>query len=492
LSKLLIANRGEIATRIARSCRKLGISPCGIYSEADKNSLHVKYCDEAINIGGMTPVESYLRIEKVLDAVKKLGCDLVHPGYGFLAESAEFSETCEKNGITFVGPSSKTLRLSGDKVRAREIASKFAPIVEGKEISMHDEAVSLAEKIGFPLIIKAVKGGGGRGLRIVNTYQELQNAFASSKNEASISFGSDRVYIEKYIQNPRHIEVQIIGDKSDVIHLSERECSVQRRHQKLIEETPSPALTPEIRNKLTKIAVSIAKKMAYTNAGTVEFLYKDGKFYFMELNSRIQVEHPITEMVTGIDIVEQQIHVSTSKGLTIKQTDVKTKGHALECRINAEHPVTFVPHVGTIKEFDPPKEEGVRVDTAMFAGYSIPSFYDSLISKLICFGNNRNEAIEKMIRSLSSFRISGIPTTIPFHVSALRDKRFLEGNYDTSFVNQLKYFSSKEGEIAAALFLVIPKKLHFLPKNKLDLWDRSRFDWSKDDQHIDPFFEWNK
>ncbi len=492
MSKLLIANRGEIATRIARSCRKLGISPCGIYSEADKNSLHVKYCDEVVSIGGLTPVESYLCMGKVIDAIKKLGCDLVHPGYGFLAESAEFSETCEKNGITFVGPSSKTLGLSGDKVRAREVASKFAPVVEGKEISMYDEAVSLTEKIGFPLIIKAVKGGGGRGLRIVNTYQELKNAFASSKNEASISFGSDRVYIEKYIQNPRHIEVQIIGDKSDVIHLGERECSVQRRHQKLIEETPSPALTPEIRDKLTKIAVAIAKEMAYTSAGTVEFLYKDGGFYFMELNSRIQVEHPITEMVTGIDIVEQQIHVSTSKGLTIKQTDVMPKGHAIECRINAEHPVTFVPHVGTIKEFDPPKEDGVRIDTAMFSGYSIPSFYDSLISKLICFGNNRREAIEKMMRSLSSFRISGIPTTIPFHLSALRDKRFLDGNYDTSFVDQLKYFSSKEGEIAAALFSVIPKKFHFLPKNKLDLWNSSRFDWSNEDQHNDPYFGWNK
>ena len=492
MSKLLIANRGEIVTRVAKSCRKLGISPCGIYSEADKNSLHVNYCDETVNIGGMTPSESYLCIEKIINAIKKLECEYVHPGYGFLAENAEFAESCEENGITFVGPSANTLRLSGDKVKARQIASNFVQVVEGKEISTDDEAFSFAREIGFPLIIKPAKGGGGRGLRIVNTLQELKDAFRSSKSEASLSFGSDRVYVERYVQNPRHIEVQIIGDKSNVIHLGERECSVQRRHQKLIEETPSPALTTEIRDKLTKTAILIAKEMAYTNAGTVEFLYKDQKYYFMELNSRIQVEHPITEMVTGIDIVEQQIHISTSNGLTIKQTDVRSKGHAIECRINAEHPITFVPYVGTIEEFEPPRTRGVRIDTAMLSGYSIPPFYDSLISKIICFGNSRNEAIEKMIRSLSAFRISGIPTTIPFHVSALKDKRFLEGKYDTSFVDQLKYFSLKEGEIAAALFSIAPKRIQFVSNDKLDPWDKSRFEWRIENQHLDPFFGWNK
>lgn len=302
--KVLIANRGEIVIRIARTCRKLGVNPCGIYSDADKNSLHTKHCEETINIGGSMPSESYLRVDKIIDAAKRLGCDLIHPGYGFLSESSKFAELCKKEGLVFVGPPLAAMDFSGDKVRARKIASKVAPIIDGEEISNENDAVNLAEKIGYPVILKAVEGGGGRGLRIVKSSEELNKALISSKNEAQISFGSDRIYIERYIENPRHIEVQILADNVNVIHLGERECSIQRRHQKLIEETPSPALTKEMRNVITETATAVMKEIRYQNAGTVEFLFKDGKFYFMEVNARIQVEHPITEAVTGVDIVE--------------------------------------------------------------------------------------------------------------------------------------------------------------------------------------------
>ena len=393
---------------------------------------------------------------------KKLGCDLIHPGYGFHAENPKFPEICKKEGLIFIGPSHEAMSISGDKVMARRIASKVAPVVDGEEISNESDAVNLADRLGYPVILKAAEGAGGRGLRIVKSSQELKEALKSSKNESIISFGSDRVYIEKYVENPRHIEVQILADgKSNVIHLGERECSIQRRHQKLIEETPSTALTKETRNRITFIAIAIMKEIGYENAGTVEFLFKDGKFYFMEVNARIQVEHPVTEAVTGVDIVEQQLNIALGNGLPIKQQDIKPKGHAIECRINAEHPISFVPFPGTIKKFTPPEEDGVRIDTALYAGYTIPTFYDSLIAKLICFGNDRSEAIEKMKRSLLSFRISGIPSTIPFHISALHDRRFVEGSYDTSFINEMKSFSSKEGEIAEQLYQCSQRGLNF-------------------------------
>lgn len=474
---MLIANRGEIVIRVARSCNKLGFEPCGIYSDADIDSLHLKSCREAVKIGGRLPSESYLRMDKVIEAGKKMGCDLIHPGYGFLAENLEFSKLCEKEGFIFIGPSSAALKLSGDKVKAREVASDIAPILPGKEVSTESEALSLAGKIGYPIILKAVKGGGGRGLRIVKSQDELNQAFTSSKNEAMMSFGSSRLYIEKYLENPRHIEVQILGDHSKVIHLGERECSIQRRNQKLIEETPSPALTNELRQRITETAIKIMKKMQYNNAGTVEFLFKEGSFYFMEVNSRIQVEHPITEQVTGIDIVEQQLRIATGEGLQIKQEDIRSRGHAIECRINAEHPIGFVPFSGKITKFTPPKDKDVRIDTALYSGYLIPPFYDSLVAKLICFGDNRSNAIKKMREALISFRISGIPTTIPFHVSALNDERFIQGNYDTSFVEELKFFSSRDGEIAAAIFSQLPKKVQFLKRESaVDPWARSRFD----------------
>ena len=478
---MLIANRGEIVLRVARTSRKLGLEPCGIYSEADRESLHLKHCKEAINIGGHRPSESYLRADKIIDAAKKLGCDMIHPGYGFLAENLEFTLLCKKEGFIFVGPSPSAMKLSGDKAKAREVASRIAPILPGKEISNESDALDLANEIGYPVILKAVKGGGGRGLRVIESADDLSKAFTSSKNESMLSFGSDRLYVEKYLLNPRHIEVQIIGDSnSKVIHLGERDCSIQRRHQKLIEETPSPALTSDIRAKMVEKAIGVANEMSYDNAGTVEFLFKDGNFYFMELNSRIQVEHPITEEVTGIDIVEQQLHIAMASGLNIKQEEIKFRGHAIECRINAEHPVTFAPYPGRVTKFiPPPKNDGIRVDTALYSDYLIPPFYDSLMAKLICHAENRNNAIERMKNSLLSFRISGIPSTIPFHLSALNDQQFLRGDYDTDFVNRLKPFASKAGEISAALFSMMPKRTQLLKTeqdNKKDPWLMSRYD----------------
>lgn len=480
MQKILIANRGEIVIRIAKTCKKLNLCPYGIYSDVDRNSLHIKHCKDAINIGGRLPQESYLDIVKIIEAAKKLDCDSIHPGYGFLSENQNFAKICKREGIIFIGPSIEAMGLTGDKVKAKKIASTVAPVIEGREVSNERDALSLSTNIGFPVILKAVEGGGGRGLRVVKTIDELKQAFVSAKNESLLGFGSDRIYIEKYIENPRHIEVQILSDKSTILHLGERECSIQRRHQKLIEETPSPALSDDKRNQITEIAKNIIKELEYDNAGTVEFLFKNGEFYFMEVNARIQVEHPITEVVTGIDIVEQQIHIATGDGLLINQNDISFKGHAIECRINAEHPLSFVPYPGIVKKFIPPEGTNIRVDTALYTGYSIPIFYDSLISKLICFGSSRNEAIEKMKNSLLTFRISGIPSTIPFHISALNDKRFIDGKYDTSFIDKMKTFSDKKGEIAAAIFAEVPKKLQFLKTDEKineDKWLKNRLDW---------------
>lgn len=475
MQKVLIANRGEIVIRVAKTCRKLGFIPCGIYSDADKNSLHIKYCDDALNIGGYLSSESYLDMYKIIDAAKKLDCNLIHPGYGFLAEKSEFAELCSKEGLVFIGPSHSVLKISGDKILAKQAASTVTQVVEGKELSEVEEALNLADRIGYPVILKPTKGGGGRGLRIVHTPDDLRNYFLISKKEAEISFGSDRVYIEKYIQNPRHIEVQILGDKSFIVHLGERECTIQRRYQKLIEETPSPALTVENRNTLTEKAVAIMNKIKYNNAGTVEFLFKDGLFYFMEINSRIQVEHPITEEVTGIDIVEEQLNIACDKGLLLEQDKIKINGHAIECRINAEHPLTFAPYPGLVKKFIPPDIDNLRIDSSLYSGYYIPPFYDSLLAKVICHGANRNECIQKMKNALFSFRISGIPSTIPFHISALNDNRFLDGIYDTSFIDNMKFFSEKDGELPAVIFAYLPKKIQFTKEQvKNDPWFESR------------------
>ena len=492
--KILIANRGEIAVRIARTCCKLNLIPCGIYSDPDQHSLHIKQCKDSISIGGQLAQESYLNIYKIIDAAKKLGCDSIHPGYGFLSENSNFAEICKREGFTFIGPSPSALNLTGDKVRAKEIASKVSPVILGKEVSNEDDALDFSNIIGFPVILKAVEGGGGRGLRVVENPVDLKQAFFSSRNESNLSFGSERVYIEKYIEKPRHIEVQILADNENVIHLGERECSIQRRHQKLIEETPSPALTKDQRNVVTEIAKNIIKEMEYNNAGTIEFLFKDGKFYFIEVNARLQVEHPITEEVTGIDIVEQQIRIASNDGLSIKQNDVKFKGHAIECRINAEHPISFVPYPGIVKKFFPPQGKNIRIDTALYSGYSIPVFYDSLISKLICFGNTRIEAIDAMKRSLLSFRISGIPSTIPFHISALNDKRFVKGEYDTSFIEEMKIYVDKPGEIIAAIFSEMPKKFEFIKSDSIykeDKWMRNRLNWISDFDIHTNLLKWN-
>jgi len=352
--------------------------------------------------------------------------------------------------------------------------------IEG-ERRRYEVDVNIITPYSYPIIIKAVEGGGGRGLRIVNSHQELANAYLSSRSESIIGFGSERVYIEKYVENPRHIEVQIIADDRDIVHLGERECSIQRRYQKLIEETPSPALSPEKRNEISQTAIEIMKEIGYKNAGTVEFLFKENRFYFMEVNARIQVEHPITEAVTGVDIVEQQLLVALDKGLSVNQQNIDPTGHAIECRINAEHPLNFIPFPGIVKNFSVPQGDGIRVDTALYAGYSIPTFYDSLIAKLICWGNNRHEAIEKMKDSLLSFRISGIPSTIPFHISALNDTRFIDGYYDTSFIDKMSSFSARDGDIAAAVFSLLPKRIEFLrgkeEEQQQDPWMNSRFDW---------------
>ncbi len=475
MQKVLIANRGEIVIRIANTCKRLGFVPCGIYSNADKNALHTKHCKETLDIGGDFPHENYLNMPKIIDAAKKMDCNFIHPGYGFLSEKSEFAQLCINEGFAFVGPSPNVLELSGNKVLAKQVASAFAPVAEGKEISNVNEALELADRIGYPVILKATKGGGGRGLRIINTLSDLRDSFTISKKEAATSFGSDRVYIEKYVENPRHIEVQILGDKSHIIHLGERECSIQRRHQKLIEETPSPALNEETRSKLTDTATAIMKEIKYDNAGTVEFLFKGGKFYFMEINSRIQVEHPITEAVTGIDIVEQQLNIASDKGLLLEQNEVRSKGHAIECRINAENPISFAPHPGLVKQFLPPDDDNIRIDTSLYSGYAVPPFYDSLLAKVISIGESRIESIERMRHALLKFRISGIPSTIPFHLSALKDNRFLDGNYNTSFIDGLRYCSDRDCEIAAAIFVRLPKRIQYLlKKDEKDSWLESR------------------
>lgn len=460
MERILIANRGEIVIRVAKTCRKLGYSPCGIYADADKDSLHIKHCDRVENIGGNLPNESYLNMMKIIDAARKMDCTFIHPGYGFLAEKSEFADLCNKEGLIFVGPSADVLKISGDKVLAKEVLSNVVTTIKGKEVSDINEALEFAEELGYPVIIKAARGGGGRGLQIINTPQQLTKLLKFSIRESLLSFGSGRVYLEKYVQNPRHIEVQIIGDRSRVIHLGERECTIQRRYQKLIEETPSPALDDAARESLVKTAVGIMEKIRYDNAGTVEFLFKDGFFYFMEINSRIQVEHPITEAVTGIDIVEQQLNISCRNGMTLEQNDIKASGHAIECRINAEHPISFTPYPGLVKNYTPPIDSrSIRIDSLLYTGYNIPPFYDSLIAKVIVRAENREEAIEKMKNALLSIRISGIPSTIPFHLSALNDDRFRTGNYDTAFVEKMRSYSEKDGEIAAIIFENILKRL---------------------------------
>ena len=441
VSKILIANRGEIAIRIMRACRELGIPSVAVYSEADKNALFTQYADEAYLIGPPPARASYLNIQKILEVAGESGANAIHPGYGFLAENPKFASACEREGIRFIGPSSKVIELLGDKVTARrELEKTGISVVPGTDECVVEfrQARSVANEIGYPVIIKPSGGGGGIGMSIVKDDDELRDALEYSQAIASTTFGLRDVYMEKYLDNPRHIEIQILGDsKGNVIHLGERECSIQRRHQKLIEEAPSPAVTPELRKEMGEIAANAAKWVGYEGAGTVEFLFSDGKFYFLEVNARIQVEHPVTEMVTGIDIVKEQIQVASGLPLSIKQEEVRMNGWAIECRINAEDPLNdFDPSPGKIKGYQPPGGIGIRVDSGVYTHYTIPPFYDSMISKVIVWGRDRNEAVIRMRRALHEFAIDGVKNNILFHKAVMRNPRFVAGELGTHFIER--------------------------------------------------------
>ncbi|HZC67744.1 MAG TPA: acetyl-CoA carboxylase biotin carboxylase subunit [Nitrospirales bacterium] len=442
--KILVANRGEIAVRVIRACKELGIRSVAVHSEVDNDSLHVRSADEHLCIGPADPALSYCNIPNILSAAEITACDAVHPGYGFLAENAHFAEVCESIGIKFIGPTSENIGTMGDKAKARDMMSRHGlPVLPGSEgvIASEQEAAEVAAKIGYPVIIKASAGGGGRGMRVVNKEDELAHAFQAARAEANAAFGNQSVYVERYFLEPRHIEVQILADeRGRTIYLGERDCSVQRRYQKLLEETPSPAVDDRLRRELGRVAVEAAQAVRYRNAGTVEFLLdKERRFYFMEMNTRIQVEHPITEEVTGIDLVKEQIRIAAGLPLSWKQQDVKMIGHSIECRINAECPDTFTPCAGLITRCHPPGGPGVRVDTAIETGSKITSHYDSLIAKLIVHGLTRDEALARMRRALDECVVEGIKTTIPLHRRILDDPDFQKGRFSTAF---LERFSS--------------------------------------------------
>lgn len=434
LKKVLIANRGEIAVRIIRACRELGISTVSIYSEADKEALHTQLADYSVCVGPNPSKDSYLNVANILSACILTGCDAIHPGFGFLSENPKFAKMCEECNIKFIGPNSDTISLMGDKSQARKIMKKAnVPVIPGYEgkIDSYEEAYKIAKDIGTPIMIKASSGGGGKGIRVVKDLDEFKHNYEAAKSEAMACFGDDRIYIEKYIENPRHIEFQIIADEyGNIIHLGERECSLQKNNQKVLEEAPSTFLNKELREKMGKVAIDAAKAVNYKNVGTIEFLVdKNQNFYFMEMNTRIQVEHPITEMITDVDIVKEQLKIASGIKLSLSQEDIKIQGHAIECRINAKD-------TGTISELNMPSGLGVRVDSAIYCGYTIPPFYDSMIAKLITYGKDREEAIIKMKRSLGEFAIGGVNTNIDFQYEILEHQDFIDGNYDTSFLNK--------------------------------------------------------
>lgn len=441
--KILIANRGEIALRIIRACREMGIRTVAVYSGADANSLHIRFADEAICIGPPSSALSYLNIPQIMSAAEITGAEAIHPGYGFLSENIKFAEICESVGIVFIGPKSGMIRSMGDKAFAKDTMIKAGvPVIPGSPgvINNLSEAAAVAKEAGYPVIIKATAGGGGRGMRIVREESELENAFNTARAEAQTAFGNPGVYLEKFIEQPRHIEIQILGDQhGHVVHLGERDCSLQRRHQKLIEESPSPAVDADLRQRIGEAAVRGAQSVGYDSAGTIEFLLdKNGNFYFMEMNTRIQVEHPVTEMVYGIDLIKWQIRVAAGEPLPFRQENLMPHGHAIECRINAEDPdFNFRPSAGKIHAFHFPSGYGIRVDTHAYAEYQIPSNYDSMIAKLIVHGEDRTEAIAKMAGALDEFIIEGVQTTIPFHIKMMRNPNFISGDFDTKFVERL-------------------------------------------------------
>src|SRR6476660_5541656 len=454
--KILIANRGEVALRVIFACRELGIKTVAVYSEADENSLHVRFADEDVCIGPARSADSYLNVPAVISAAEITGADAIHPGYGFLSESAYLAEVCEACHIKFIGPDPQVIRLLGDKARARRVMRKAGvPILPGSEgpVESEEKALKIAKDIGYSVIIKATAGGGGRGMRVVKMPSELPHAFKTAQREAEAAFGVGDVYLEKYVESPRHIEFQILGDQHGaVVHLGERECSIQRRHQKLIEESPSPALTEKMRRKMGAVVIDAAKAVQYSNAGTFEFLMDpSGRFYFMEANTRLQVEHPVTEMVTGIDIVKTQIRIAAGERRGFKQADVVFTGHSIECRINAEDPETFVPSPGLIHAFSVPGGPGVRVDTFAHSDCTISPYYDSLIAKVIVHGRDRQEAIARMKRTLEMSVIEGIKTTIPLHLRILKDPDFVAGKLSTSFMERLLSRPNPGGRLAEAV-----------------------------------------
>ena len=439
--KVLIANRGEIALRVIRACRELGVQTVAVYSEADRESLHVRFADDDVCIGPPPARDSYLRIPRLIAAAEITGADAIHPGYGFLAENAEFAETCTASNITFIGPTADQIRVMGDKAAARkQMQLVGVPIIPGTPgpVEDVDEALEFARSIGFPVIIKAAAGGGGKGMRVAKDPDDFARSFQLARSEALSAFGNGDVYVEKYLTRPRHIEFQILGDKfGNVIHLGERDCSVQRRHQKLIEEAPSPAVTPDLRQRMGDAAVRGAKSIDYVGAGTIEMLLdEDGSFFFMEMNTRIQVEHPVTEMLTGIDLVKEQIRVAAGEPLSVLELPA-LRGHVIECRINAEDPArNFQPSPGRIDVFHPPGGPGVRLDTHVYAGYTVPPYYDSLLAKLICQGRNRAEALTRMHMALETFIIEGVTTTSPFLARVMKNKKFQAGDVDTKFLER--------------------------------------------------------
>ena len=439
--KVLIANRGEIALRIHRACREMGIQTVAVHSTADSDAMHVRLADESVCIGPPPARESYLNIPAILSAATIAGADAIHPGYGFLSENARFAEAVEAHGFTFIGPTAQHISMMGDKIVAKQTAMELGlPLVPGSPgpVESIEEVIELGEKIGWPVLIKAVAGGGGRGMKVVQNAEAAAEAFSLARTEAKAAFNNDSVYVEKYLGRPRHIEIQVLGDGLGAgIHLGERDCSLQRRHQKVLEEAPSPALNAEQRNKIGELAADAVRKLKYRGAGTMEFLFQDGEFYFIEMNTRLQVEHPITEAVTGIDLVREQIRIASGAPLGLTQKDIVIQGHAIECRINAENPETFVPCPGLVTDYHAPGGLGVRVDSGLYAGYSIPPYYDSMVAKLIVNGSSRNECLMRLRRSLEEFVVGGIDTTIPLHRRIIGEQAFIDGDYDIHWLEKL-------------------------------------------------------
>ncbi len=438
--KILIANRGEIALRVLRACKELGIPTVAVHSTADADAMHVRFADESVCIGPPAAKDSYLNVPAILSACEITGADAVHPGYGFLSENARFAEILADHDVQFIGPKAEHIRLMGDKIEAKRTAKRLGiPVVPGSDggVTSDAEATKIANEIGYPVLIKAAAGGGGRGMKVARSAAELSTALSTARSEAKAAFGDDAVYLEKYLEKPRHIEIQVLGDgKGNAIHLGERDCSLQRRHQKVLEESPSPALNTQARNTIGETVAKAMREISYLGVGTVEFLYEDGKFYFIEMNTRIQVEHPVTEMITDIDLIFEQIRIAAGAKLTLKQNDVEFHGHAIECRINAENPVSFRPSPGKILHYHPPGGLGVRIDSAVYQGYTIPPYYDSLVGKLIVHGKTRTECLMRLKRALDEVVVDGIETTLPLFRALVREKDIIDGNYHIHWLEQ--------------------------------------------------------